>query len=348
MKKRIILCALVMVLFFSLDVSAASKFKDVKETAWYYQYLKPLVDDKIIDGMPDGTFKPQNTLNADQLLKLMVTTVNPHASYERQLGVKTVNGQEKFEFLGTWFEPYLNVLMSMNIVQAEETVHKENGKEWKEADNTRAAYYNKPITREEVAYWIEKGFSFLRYKSEEYDEKTSESVPNSEIRAQISKWYKDADQIDDKYLRAIYIMHETGIMTGGDDGGFWPKKVLTRAEVTAVIYRLQKARYKEMGNNNLDFRTETARVDYVLRTAEDGKSQYWEKVVIKNGYVYSQDGMGETDKAEGIGIEQVSKKEIDLTDFPLVDGDDTPEWGEDEKGWSDEFKNEVSQKADMD
>lgn len=42
--------------------------------------------------------------------------------------------------------------------------------------------------------------------------------------------------------------------------------------------------------------------------------------------------MGETDKAEGIGIEQVSKKEIDLTDFPLVDGDDTPEWGEDEKG----------------
>ncbi|MCQ2748514.1 MAG: S-layer homology domain-containing protein [Clostridia bacterium] len=129
MKKRIILCSLVMVLFFSLDVSAATKFKDVKDTAWYKVYLDKLVNDKVIDGMPDGTFQGQGTLNADQLLKLMVTTVNPYASYERRKTVTEYNGKTTYSYQGTWFEPYMTVLQSMNLIEPiEKTYTNDEGK----------------------------------------------------------------------------------------------------------------------------------------------------------------------------------------------------------------------------
>ncbi|MCQ2748515.1 MAG: hypothetical protein MJ246_00430 [Clostridia bacterium] len=139
-------------------------------------------------------------------------------------------------------------------------------------------------------------------------------------------------------------------MNGDDKGNFNAKKVLTRAEVTKVIYTLQKARYKELDNRKIDFNTDAAFSQYVLRTDKDGK-QYWELVLTKNGYVYSPDGNGETpssDQTQGTVIKQVTTRVIDLSDFPLVDGDDTPEWGEDEKGFSDEYKEELKRLANMD
>lgn len=332
MKKRIILCALVMVLFFSADVSAASKFKDVKETAWYYKYLSPLVDAKVIDGMPDGTFQGNATLNADQLLKLMVTTINPYASYERELGQKS---DGTLVPIGKWFSPYLSVLLSMNLIEPIETEVKGENFTYKQAENISADYYNKPITREEVAYWIAKGYDFLRYKAHDFDETSDENIKKA-----LQTWYKDFDQIDSKYYKPIYVLHETGIMEGADDGGFWPKKVLTRAEVTAVIYRLQKARYKEISEYNIDYTTDTARWDYVLRKGDDGNLHY-EKVIVKNGYVYSPDKMSETSRIEytgGTGIKQVTTKNIDTSAFPVVDDPDTDEWGEDAKGLSDAEK----------
>ena len=41
-----------------------NRFTDVSETDWFYPYVMDLSEKKVINGYPDGTFQPQNTVTA--------------------------------------------------------------------------------------------------------------------------------------------------------------------------------------------------------------------------------------------------------------------------------------------
>lgn len=104
-----------------INVNAIVEFPDVDKTAWYKADLNYVLDDsrQIIAGYPDGTYKPQNTLTADQFITCMVK-----ASYYTNL-------PENKEY---WAKPYIDKAIELGYVKAGEF----------EA-------YNKPITRGEMA-----------------------------------------------------------------------------------------------------------------------------------------------------------------------------------------------------
>jgi len=52
--------------------TAAAQFSDVPMDAWYYDYVMNLVDMGIVDGNPDGTFRPDNSLNRAEMAKIAV------------------------------------------------------------------------------------------------------------------------------------------------------------------------------------------------------------------------------------------------------------------------------------
>lgn len=53
------------------DVSEPSPFKDVPNTDSFYPYIKVLADKGIINGYPDGTFKPNNPITRTQMAKIL-------------------------------------------------------------------------------------------------------------------------------------------------------------------------------------------------------------------------------------------------------------------------------------
>ena len=61
----------------SVELPAAKKlkFKDVKETDWFYSYVKALVEDGTVSGMTETEFAPNGTLTYGQALKLIALAV---------------------------------------------------------------------------------------------------------------------------------------------------------------------------------------------------------------------------------------------------------------------------------
>jgi predicted DNA-binding antitoxin AbrB/MazE fold protein/predicted urease superfamily metal-dependent hydrolase len=51
-------------------------FNDIKTGEWYIQYLSKAVELNIVGGYPDGTFKPTQTVNLVENLKMLVNTKN--------------------------------------------------------------------------------------------------------------------------------------------------------------------------------------------------------------------------------------------------------------------------------
>ena len=51
------------------------KFKDIKPDSWFAETVSRLVGKGGIDGYPDGTFKPNNTITRAEFTKILVSTL---------------------------------------------------------------------------------------------------------------------------------------------------------------------------------------------------------------------------------------------------------------------------------
>ena len=94
------------------------KFSDIKESDWFTQTVSKLVGLGIIDGYPDGTFKPQGNINTDAFIKMTVTA----------LGHEIENGEDY------WAENYIEKAKEIGLLE-----------------NGEFSDYTKPINRAEIA-----------------------------------------------------------------------------------------------------------------------------------------------------------------------------------------------------
>lgn len=58
------------------DQSNKIPFKDVSEKAWYYPYIQKAYNEKFVSGYDDGTFKPDQTINKVEALKILALVQN--------------------------------------------------------------------------------------------------------------------------------------------------------------------------------------------------------------------------------------------------------------------------------
>lgn len=118
---RLILCTIIIffLLFSSIGFNAyASSFSDINSTEWFSPNVDVLVEKGIINGYPDGTFKPSNLVNVDAFLKMVVTSLG----YEIELDSNY------------WALGYISKAISLNLINPQEYTK-----------------YDVPITREQAA-----------------------------------------------------------------------------------------------------------------------------------------------------------------------------------------------------
>ena len=69
-------------------------FSDLDQSAWYQTYIKQLYNRGIINGYPDGTFKPANNVNYAEACKMIMLAT----------------GSGALTSTGAWYEPYVKML----------------------------------------------------------------------------------------------------------------------------------------------------------------------------------------------------------------------------------------------
>jgi len=105
----------------------AAEFTDIKEGMWAEETITRLVEDGVINGYSDGTFKPYKTIKVDEFIKLIMT----QKGYNLQKG-------EKY-----WASNYINKAVQLGYFEAGDFV---NG-------------YKVPIKRNEMASMIIKALN---------------------------------------------------------------------------------------------------------------------------------------------------------------------------------------------
>ncbi len=87
----------------SLDTAQSTGFTDVDENSWYAPYLQKAKKEGWISGYADNTFKPGNTINQVEALKIMA---------EVQNWTLTDTPNE------AWYQPYVNFAQNKNVLNS--------------------------------------------------------------------------------------------------------------------------------------------------------------------------------------------------------------------------------------
>lgn len=100
----------------AMDSGSNADFKDVKDwNAWYYPYLNKATGLGIISGYPDGTFKPEQTANLVENLKILIKAKNIDVS-----NVAVPENPYADAFTDQWYSPYVQYGKNMEWLIADD------------------------------------------------------------------------------------------------------------------------------------------------------------------------------------------------------------------------------------
>ncbi|MBR6252384.1 MAG: BspA family leucine-rich repeat surface protein [Clostridia bacterium] len=184
-----------------IPITLAMNFSDIPDDFWAYTEIEELTSTGIINGYPDGTYRPHGTITKAEFLKLVLITCFPE---EKSFTEKAKDNEH-------WVDNYYKYAQKYSLV--DNTWDKEN--------------LDEAITRLEMCRLIAR--SDLKVMKASLDKKNKEPDFNDT---------KDMLQDDKNFL--VYNV-ENKFLYGYEDGSFKPLKNMTRAEAACVIYRLRSA-----------------------------------------------------------------------------------------------------------
>lgn len=201
MKRIVILITVFALILTSVVYGAGKSFTDVKEKDWFYEALNNVVDRGIIDGYPDGTFKPQENISRAEFTKVIVAA----------LGLDTVEGNAFVDTEKHWAKDVINTAIENHII-----------------DRTEYGYSYIPdekITRIEMAKMVVRALGF---------EKDAEGKAGKKTKFIDNFAIKDADK------GYVVIASENGVVNGYTNNTFQPNGKATRAEAAQMLVNMLK------------------------------------------------------------------------------------------------------------
>ena len=102
--KKIVALLVVLILVIPMVVNAA--FSDVAEEHWAKGYIEKLTSNGVINGYPDGKFRPSDTLTKGAFLKLIVTASLPEVDFNQL--------DKNFDH---WAATYVKVAENYNVLE---------------------------------------------------------------------------------------------------------------------------------------------------------------------------------------------------------------------------------------
>lgn len=209
----------------SVAAPKRAAFTDI-QGHWAQEQIEEMVRQGILDGYPDGSFRPNEPVKVDQFIKmLMLSFSDLHPNQERSwkgsfldmlsTENRTILKQDYryFNFkpaaTGYWAKPYIDVASDLNFL-----------------NKNRFGDFQADMTRENVAEVI-----FYTLQETEFleDEQFSRSVAQS---------YGDLTSANDREQKFIAESLIKGIMQGYPDGNFGVGRYVTRAESLVILNRL--------------------------------------------------------------------------------------------------------------
>ena len=177
-------------------------FSDVKASKWYYDAVKTVWEEGVMEGKADGVFAPNEPMTRAQIVTIFYRLAD---RFETGLGSTLKFTDTK---KNAWYADYLGWAVTEELVGG-----------YPEGDFRP----NNAITRQELAKLIVEFLKYIIAKVE------SESLVES---------FTDEKKFPGWSREYIEALRETGLMGGDESGNFNPKKTATRAEVATVIVRM--------------------------------------------------------------------------------------------------------------
>jgi hypothetical protein len=201
-------------------------FSDMKGH-WAEEAVYDMARQGVIVGFNDGTFRPNEPVQVDQFLKMILMTLSEvradgkrvwKEEFKDRLTLYTKNtldfGSPGFDFAiaesGYWAKPFNDQAENMGIIVKYDR--------W-------GGKFNQPLNREGAAYLLHS--TLLLFEHDEYGQYSLLS------ETQI----KDLDKAE--YLPiSVRQVYTKGLMRGYNDGTFGFQKTVTRAEAVVMMYRI--------------------------------------------------------------------------------------------------------------
>lgn len=183
---------------YTLSTPRKADFSDIKNH-WGEREILNAASLHIVEGYPDGNYLPERELTRAEFTAMIARAIYHDKKY-------TLTSKSFSDVRNTdWFYETVTLAGRMGLLEFI-TVSQFNP--------------NQAITREEMAYMIAEAYS-----------KLTGAANSTNVN------YSDSSEIDSKYLSAVRICTNAGLLQGSN-GNFMPKKTLTRAEAAAVLNRL--------------------------------------------------------------------------------------------------------------
>ncbi|MBD2867905.1 S-layer homology domain-containing protein [Paenibacillus arenilitoris] len=219
-------------------VSAASEapFSDI-EKHWARENIIKASESGLVDGFPDGTFRPDAVVSADQFVSMMLRAFSDgNGKFDQGWldalfyfqpafagDIKTATEKLGFKFenakTGYWAKPYIDMLYEMSLLMTFDDVYPK-----------KYDIYKKQLKRENASYLL--GEWLFDYEGNE-DVLYSEFVENNSGLKDFNSFTNSTVKI---YRSSVLI---AGVMNGYPNNYFYPHRYVTRAEALTMVQRLR-------------------------------------------------------------------------------------------------------------
>lgn len=188
----------------ALGAGREEGFRDVGDGDWFRDAVDYVVSHGIFNGTSDSAFEP----NGGMTRAMMVTVLGRVA----QIDPDDYSGGSGFTDVepGSWYEPYVAWAVESGITLGV-------------GEGLFAP--NDPVTRAQMALFLMR---LLEYLGVDAPAAVTDGLP------------VDCDAIPDYAREAVELMWKSGVFEGGGDGRFDPERQLTRAEVAALLMRIDQ------------------------------------------------------------------------------------------------------------
>ena len=180
---------------------------------WAEGYVKALVLVRVISGLPDGTFRPDEPVSRAQFVKMLVESVEASKGGSEAGIVTSETWDSPFSDVtqGHWALPYLKKAIDERIVVP--------------SDYGTRFSPDRPMTRREVAVMLARAMGLEREAS---------------MMREAVLPFVDVGKEPAWSTGYIAVTYSRGLMKGYPDGTFKPSGAVTRAEASALLSRFLK------------------------------------------------------------------------------------------------------------
>jgi len=183
-------------------VYISSTFPDVNISDWFYSAVMYAYDNEIMEGFPDGTFGPNETLTRAQVVTIL---------YRLEGAPSVADLENPFSDVaaGQWW--YDQIVWAADAGVSDGF-----------PDGTFRG--NDPVTKEQLAAFIARA------------QVAADKIPEPVVDAAFSVW-PDLDSISSWAVEAVTVLSDQGLFVDIPGANFAPQSSATRAMVASVLYK---------------------------------------------------------------------------------------------------------------